>query len=109
MEAVIHSLVPELNIPKGSARFPKRSTLANILSKAANVQIPIDDLMTEEYGQFIQFVPQINRLGRLYKDYKKANQLMDYDDLILNLRKLLAEHEDVRNELSQTIPVYHGG
>jgi len=101
MEAVIQSLVPELKIPKGLARFPKRSTLANILSKAANVQTPIDNLMMEEYGQFIQFAAQINRLGSLYTDYKKANQLMDYDDLILNLRKLLAEHEDVRNDLSR--------
>jgi len=101
MEAAIHSLVPELKIPKGSARFPKRSTLANILSKAANVQLPIDDLMMAEYGQFIQFVNEVSRLGRLYRDYKKTNQLMDYDDLILNLRKLLSEHEDVRNDLSR--------
>jgi DNA helicase-2/ATP-dependent DNA helicase PcrA len=101
MEAVMHSLVPELNLPKGSARFPKRSTLANILSKAANVQLPIDDLMAEEYGQFIQFVPQITRLGKLYEDYKKAHQLMDYDDLILNFRKLLVENKDVRIDLSR--------
>ena len=101
MEAVIHSLVPELKLPKGSARFPKRSTLANILSKAANVQMTIDVLMMEEYAQFIQFVPEINKLGRLYDDYKKTNQLMDYDDLILNLRRLLTEHENVRRELNR--------
>ncbi|NQU13959.1 MAG: UvrD-helicase domain-containing protein, partial [Desulfobacteraceae bacterium] len=32
MEEVIRSLVPELQIPKGAPRFPKRGTLANILS-----------------------------------------------------------------------------
>jgi len=101
MEAIIHSLVPELQVPRGSARFPKRSTLANILSKAANVQLLIDDLMMEEYGQFIHFSSQINRLGKLYKEYKTANQLMDYDDLILNLRILLEEHEEVRSDLSR--------
>ncbi len=101
MEAVIFSLVPELKIPKGSARFPKRSTLANILSKAANVQMSIEDLMMEEYAQFVHYSSQINQLGTLYHDYKKANQLMDYDDLILNFRELLAEHEDVRNILSR--------
>jgi DNA helicase-2/ATP-dependent DNA helicase PcrA len=101
MEAIAHSLVPELHIPRGSSRFPKRSTLANILSKAANVQLPIDDLMMEEYGQFIHFSSQINRLGELYKNYKSANQLMDYDDLILNLRILLEEHKEVRSDLSR--------
>ena len=34
MEEVIQSLVHELAIPKGTMRFPKRGTLANILSKA---------------------------------------------------------------------------
>ncbi len=101
MEAVAHSLVPELQIPEGPARFPKRSTLANILSKAANIQGPIDDLMTEEYAQFLHFLPEIKRLERLYADYKKAHQMMDYDDLILNLRSLLIEHEDVRGDLGR--------
>ncbi len=101
MEAVIHSLVPELKIPKDATRFPKRSTLANILSKSANVQMPIPDLMTAEYGQFMHFTAEIIRLKNLYESYKKANQLMDYDDLILNLQKLLTEHEAVRMRLSR--------
>src|SRR5206468_12475180 len=33
-------------------------------------------------------------------EYKKAHNLMDYDDLLLNLVKLLRENEPVRNELS---------
>jgi DNA helicase-2/ATP-dependent DNA helicase PcrA len=100
MEEVIGSLVPELGMPKGTPRFPKRSTLTNILSKAANLQQPVDEFMSKEYGQFIEFTGQINRLSRLYGHYKKTHELMDYDDLILNLRKLLEEREEVRRELS---------
>jgi len=99
MEEVIGSLVPELGMPKGVPRFPKRGTLANILSKAANLQQPVDEFMTHEYGQFIEFTGQINRLSRLYGHYKKDHELMDYDDLILNLRRLLAEREEIRREL----------
>ncbi|MCD6296594.1 MAG: UvrD-helicase domain-containing protein, partial [Deltaproteobacteria bacterium] len=100
MEEVIGSLVPELQMPKGVPRFPKRGTLANILSKAANLQKPVDEFMTQEYGQFIEFTGQINRLARLYGHYKKDHELMDYDDLILNLRKLLEEKEEIRRELA---------
>ncbi|MBW1706607.1 MAG: UvrD-helicase domain-containing protein, partial [Deltaproteobacteria bacterium] len=99
MEEVISSLVPELQIPKGTPRFPKRGTLANILSKAANLQQPVDEFMTREYGQFIEFTGQIRRLARLYGHYKKDHELMDYDDLILNLRNLLEEKEEIRREL----------
>ena len=101
MEEVIRDLIPELGLPKGIPRFPKRGTLAGILSKAANLQQSFDDFVPEEYGQFLEFLSQINTLARLYEDYKKAHQMMDYDDLILNLRKLLAENEDVRKNLNQ--------
>jgi len=101
MEEIIGSLVPELAVPKGTPRFPKRATLANILSKAANLQEPIDAFMTEEYGQFLEFIPQVTQLARLYAENKRSHHLMDYDDLILNLRRLLEEHEEVRKSLSR--------
>ena len=101
MEEVIRSLIPELGVPKGTPRFPKRGTFANILSKAANLQQPIDKFVMDEYGQFLEFLSQIELLGRLYGDYKKTNHMMDYDDLILYFRKLLTESEDVRENLSQ--------
>jgi len=101
MEEAIQSLVREIQTGKGSIRFPKRSTLATILSKAANLQQPIESLIREEYAQFLEYIPQVNQLGQIYGDYKKTNQLMDYDDLILFLRQLLSEHEVIREDLSK--------
>ena len=101
MEEVLRSLIPELQMPKKGQRFPKRGTLANILSKAANLQEPVEAFILEEYGQFLEVAPEIGRLGRLYADYKKANQLMDYDDLIISLQRLLGENSDIRTELSR--------
>ena len=100
MEQVLSSLVPELGMPKG-IRFPKRGTIANILSKSANLQEPVNQFVEEEYAQFIEYIPEINRLAELYARYKRENHLMDYDDLLLNLRRILAEHIDVRKELSR--------
>ncbi len=101
MEEVLRSLIPELHMSKKGQRFPKRGTLANILSKAANLQEPVEAFILEEYGQFIEVAPQIGDLGRLYAEYKKTNQLMDYDDLIIYLQKLLGENKDIRTELSR--------
>lgn len=101
MEEVIRDLIPELGLPDGTPRFPKRGTLASILSKAANLQQAFDEFVPEEYGQFIEFLRQFETLARLYDDYKKTHQMMDYDDLILNLRRLLEECEEVRTELSR--------
>jgi DNA helicase II / ATP-dependent DNA helicase PcrA len=100
MEEAIQSLVQEMNIAKGAIRFPKRSTLANIISKAANIQCSIEALMGEEYGQFLEYAPQVHKLQGRYREYKKDNQLMDYDDLIVFLRELLSSHEQIRKALS---------
>ena len=101
MEEVIQALVQEIQIDKGSVRFPKRATLANILSKVANLEQSIESLLSEEYAQFLEHTSQITMLKKLYGDYKKRNQLMDYDDLILFFRKLLVENANIREDLSR--------
>ncbi len=101
MEEVLRTLVPDLKMEGKPPRFPKRGTLANIISKAANLQQPIEDLMQSEYGQFIEVAPHIQTLGTLYADYKKTHQLMDYDDLIICFRELLMENGTVRKELGE--------
>ena len=101
MEEIIQSLVQEIQIDKGTVRFPKRATLANILSKAANLQQPIESLMSEEYVQFLEHIPQVNRLLHLYGNYKRKNQFMDYDDLIIHLKQLLSKHKEIRKDLNQ--------
>ena len=101
MEEIIQSLVPEIEKPKSRSRFPKRNTIANILSKSANLQQSMDQFLTEEYIQFQDCLPQLQTLERLYSEYKREHQLMDFDDLIINLRSLLADNPDVRVQLSQ--------
>lgn len=101
MEEVIQSLVQDMSIDRGATRFPKRATLANMISKAANLECSIETLMGEEYSQFLEYSPQVKKLQSLYGEYKKANQLMDYDDLIVFLRELLLRHQETRGMLSR--------
>ena len=101
MEEILQSLAKELKDQSAATRIPKRGTLANMLSKAANLEIPVVDLVANEYPQFIGFSATAQSLAKTYSIYKKQNQLMDYDDLILNLRRLLATNEELRKELSR--------
>lgn len=100
MEELIQSLLHEMQVDKGTLRFPKRATLANILSKAANLECSVESLMEEEYSQFLEHVSQLKKLKEVYRDYKKENQLMDYDDLIVLFRQILSEREEIRTLLS---------
>jgi len=38
------------------------------LSKSANLQRSVEDLMGEEYAQFLEHIPQVQRLGKLYRE-----------------------------------------
>jgi DNA helicase-2/ATP-dependent DNA helicase PcrA len=100
MEEAIQSLLHEMQVDKGAVRFPKRATLANILSKAANLECSVESLMEEEYSQFLEHVAQVKKLKEAYRNYKRENQLMDYDDLIILFRQILAEREEIRTLLS---------
>ncbi|RLB16679.1 MAG: ATP-dependent helicase [Deltaproteobacteria bacterium] len=99
MEEAIRSLIQESQMNRGVGRFPKTGTLANILSKAANLGGSLETCMEEEYFQFLPVIDQVDRLRHLYTEFKKNHSMMDYDDLILLLRQLLEQEESVRKEL----------
>jgi DNA helicase II / ATP-dependent DNA helicase PcrA len=101
MEEIIQSIVQDADIEKKGIRFPKRATLATILSKAVNLEVPVESLMREEFPQFLEYIPEIVKINSAYGEYKKTNQLMDYDDLLISFRLLLSENEDVRSELGK--------
>ena len=100
MEEILQSLAKELKSPNDPIRVPKRGTLANMLSKAANLEISVQELIAREYPQFIDFTAMAISLSKTYAKYKKQNQLMDYDDLILNLRTLLSSNQELREQLA---------
>ena len=101
MEEILQSLAQGIKVEKRSIRFPKRATVATILSKAANLQISPAVLVGEEYAQFIEHAQEISLLADLYWEHKRESQLMDYDDLLLLFRELLREKETVRNHLNE--------
>jgi len=100
MEEAARALIPEVNGKERPMRFPKGATISTILSKAANMEKPVGEIMEIEYPQFLPILPQIEHLLQIYKGYKRKNNLMDYDDLILFFRLLLKENEGIRLTLA---------
>jgi DNA helicase-2/ATP-dependent DNA helicase PcrA len=96
MEEIVKELVSEIDTDENAARFPKKGTIVSIISKAANLEKPVEWLMTDEYSQFLEHAGVITTIGEHYVRYKKENQMMDYDDLLLMFRRLLSENETIR-------------
>ncbi len=83
-------------------RFPRKDTILDLLSKQVNTNRPLEDLLEEGYPQFADELEAIQSIGARYAVLKKEQNVMDYDDLLTNLRRLLVEHDDVRRKLSSS-------
>lgn len=82
-------------------RFPRKDTLANLFSKQVNTGRSLDKLIAEEIPQFAADRDAIAALMARYSERKKAQNVLDYDDLLVGLRDLLAGHDAVRGELAK--------
>jgi len=100
MEEAAHALIHEVDGEKRPMRLPRSSTISTILSKAANMEKSLAEIMEIEYPQFLPVLSKIEHLLPIYKEYKRKNNLMDYDDLILFFRLILKENEDIRLTLA---------
>jgi DNA helicase-2/ATP-dependent DNA helicase PcrA len=99
---LLGGLRTELGYDRRERRFPRKDTLADLYSKLANTRHSLDSLLEEDYPTFVEDREAIAALRQLYQSRKQEQNVMDYDDLLLRLRDLLAEHDDVRRRLSQT-------
>ena len=81
-------------------RFPRKSTIADIYSKAVNKNTAIAEIVEAEYPNFMKCTDKIIEICEEYNKYKRTNSLLDYDDLLLYLKTLLTSNESVRRKLS---------
>ncbi len=99
-EQVINVLVGNLGFRDQHRRFPKKRTIVEIFSKAVNRAETLEQMLSREYGQFLQYQGQLSKLWEQYTTYKRQHHMMDFDDLLVYLNQLLREHKDVSLELS---------
>ena len=94
---LIATCVDEAGIDTRARRFPKAEILIDIVSFATNTDQPIGDVVARRYSQFELLSSQIERVDRIYQERKRERNLMDYDDLLLNWKRLLIERAEVAN------------
>lgn len=97
---VVNLLRTRLSPEKRAQRFPKKETLVDIFSKSENTLTRIEEIVFKEYPRFIEQVEDIVKLKTQFDDYKRRYNLMDYDDLLKNLRTLLEQNESVRKSVA---------
>ncbi|MDX1383313.1 MAG: ATP-dependent helicase [Thermoanaerobaculia bacterium] len=99
---VVGTLRTELGLDRRDRRFPRKDTLTDLFSKQVNTNRPLAALIEDDYPQFVEDLEPIRDLQQRFQERKRAQNVMDYDDLLLRLRDLLVGFDDVRERLSLT-------
>ncbi len=101
-EDVIQLLRTEMGLNTKEKRFPRKQTVAEIYSMALNKQWTIPDLIERDYPHLYDSLEGLLQLYERYVEYKKGKALLDYDDLLIKLKDLLAEEKELRRRISDT-------
>jgi DNA helicase-2/ATP-dependent DNA helicase PcrA len=99
-EGITNILKSSLSLGGAGKRFPSKHVIVNIISKAVNKGVDIEDLLADEYGHLYEFLDDIYLLKKHYDQFKFEHALMDYDDLLINWQRLLSEDADVQREIA---------
>jgi DNA helicase-2/ATP-dependent DNA helicase PcrA len=99
-EDLIALVRAQLGLNEKDKRFPRKATIAEMFSKSENTLRPLDEIVVEEFNHFADHLDALGQLQRGYQASKRQRQLVDYDDLLVLLRRLLMEDEAVRRNIS---------
>ncbi len=69
-------------------RFPRKETLASILSHVANAQVKLSDVLAHSFPWCAEDIEGIRAVFSAYTVRKRAQQLCDFDDLLLLVRAI---------------------
>jgi DNA helicase II / ATP-dependent DNA helicase PcrA len=89
-ESLLTRLKKGLSVSKD---FPKISTVCSLISEAVNTLTGITDRIQFRYPHVVEFTEGICKLRDDYEACKREHNLMDYDDLLTNLKMLLSDQQ----------------
>lgn len=89
-EGIVNLLKASLDLKDSDRRFPSRKVIVNILSQTVNKGQTIAEAVGQRYAHFVDFIGDFEQIAQHYLKFKREHNLMDYDDLLINLQRVLA-------------------
>ncbi len=98
-EQVIKQAKENQSIGKGDRSFPRKGTIAALISKSRNKEIGLEPLLEREARHLTMYGEDLQAIADAYARFKKEYGLLDYDDLLFRFEELLTEQEEIRDFL----------
>lgn len=93
--AILQHCKEELQAGKGDRSFPRNQTVMALLSKSRNREQPLEDILRHDSVHLLPHLDAIQDIGMTYERMKRERGLLDYDDLLFELEKMLRGRAEV--------------
>ncbi|OHV83922.1 ATP-dependent helicase [Ensifer sp. LCM 4579] len=96
----------ELGLSKTESRFPTKGTCLSIYSRAVNSETPLDEVLRNWYPWVASWEEQLKQLFSAYLEAKQAQNVLDYDDLLLYWAQMVSDPslaEDIGNRFDHVL------
>jgi DNA helicase-2/ATP-dependent DNA helicase PcrA len=90
----------QLGYATKSKRFPKKETLQYVYSRHINTGISVEDIVRDDYPQFVDYLEDFRKIFGDYTRRKQERNLVDYDDLLLFWALLLEASPELGKKIS---------
>jgi len=81
----------ELNLAGSGRRFPGKGTCLSIYSRVVNTQDSLSAVLARAFPWCAEWEAELGRLFGAYVDAKAAQNVLDYDDLLLAWHEMMGE------------------
>jgi DNA helicase-2/ATP-dependent DNA helicase PcrA len=99
-EGIINLLKTSLGLTGKDKQFPSKRVLINMISGSVNKSRDLEDLIFAQYSHLSDHFDDILTLRKHYGEFKVNHGLMDYDDLLVNWKRVLEEDAEARRAIS---------
>jgi DNA helicase-2/ATP-dependent DNA helicase PcrA len=95
--------IDDCQLGMGPRRFPGPDVMVDLVSSAANTQTPLHEILGRTRPQLVPWAAEVLRVATRFRDRKARMQLMDFDDLLVNLKVLLDGEPEIRRRLQDQV------
>ena len=81
----------DLGLSATKSRFPAKGTCIAIYSRVVNAEASLDEVLADAYPWCAQWTAELTKLFQAYVTTKQAQNVLDYDDLLLYWSDMLTE------------------
>jgi len=99
-EGIVNLIKSSLGMAGAGKRFPSKRVIMNLISGAINKSTSIEQLVYRDHIHLSEFLNDFYTIAKHYRQFKIDHGLLDYDDLLIDWKRLLLESEQARHDLS---------